>query len=104
MLFISGLVLVLLIARIVGYGSTAERPDTTSNTMQDVQLDRALNKGANEIDVSLNSHFTPEQRAAVKLQLDAFRMENAKARMNSSASAASRRMATQPGSVRSAYA
>lgn len=104
MLFFVGIGAALLFARYVTYGKAVERPDTTGNTMQDAQLERALNTGAHELDISLNSSSTPAQREAYKAQLLAFRTANARAAMDSQAAQASRQMATMPGRVRSAYA
>ena len=104
MLFFAGLAAALLFARFVTYGKSEERPDTTGNTMQDPRLERALNAGANEIDLSVNANFTPAEREKLKQQLLQFKIERAKAAMNSAAAKASREMATQPGQVRSAYA
>jgi hypothetical protein len=104
MYFFVGLAAVLLLARIATHGKCEERPDTTGNTMQDAQLERALNTGADELDVSLNANLTAAQKQTLKDQLLRFKMENALAAMNSTSSQASRDMATQPGRVRSAYA
>jgi hypothetical protein len=104
MLFFAGIAAALLFARFVTYGKSEARPDTTGNTMQDAQLERALATGAHELDVSLNPNFTPAQRQALKDQLLRFRHEKATAAMKSIGAEASRAMATQPGRVRSAYA
>jgi hypothetical protein len=104
MLFFVGLAGVLLFTRFVTYGKTEERPDTTGNTMQDAQLERALHTVANELDVTLNANFSEADRDRLKKQLETFRIEMARARMNSTSANLSRQMATQPGQVRSAYA
>lgn len=104
MLFFVGLLATLLFVRVVTHGKCEERPDTTGNTMQDAQLERALNTGADELDVSLNPTFSAADRAKFKQQLQQFRIANAKAAMTSKAADVSRSMATQPGRVRSAYA
>ena len=104
MYFLVGLAAALLLARVATYGKCETRPDTTGNTMQDAQLERALNTGAHELDVSLNSNLTAAQKKTIKDQLYRFQLQNAKAAMNSTAAQTSRAMATQPGRVRSAYA
>lgn len=104
MLFFAGIAAALLFARFASYGTSESRPDTTGNTMQDAQLERALATGAHELDISLNPSLTPEHRKALKSQLHHFKMENARAAMASRAAQESRALATQPGRVRSAYA
>lgn len=104
MLFFAGLAAALLFARFVTYGKSETRPDTTGNTMQDAQLERALATGAKELDVSLNPNLTPAQRASMQEQLLKFQREQAISKMGSASAQASREMATQPGRVRSAYA
>ena len=104
MYFFAGLAAALLFARFVTYGKSEARPDTTGNTMQDAQLERALNTGPNELDVSLNSNLSAAQKQTIKEQTHRFKMERAKAQMASRAAQLSREMATQPGRVRSAYA
>lgn len=103
MLFLVGLAGALLFARVITYGKSEERPDTTGNTMQDAQLERALSTVAQELDVTLNSNFSTEDRERLKRQLEAFRTTLAREQMNSSSAQLSRLMATQPGQVRSAY-
>jgi hypothetical protein len=104
MFFFAGLAAALLFARMVTYGKTETRPDTTANTMQDAQLERALNAGPSEIDLRTNPNFSAAEREKLKKQLEQFKIEQAKAAMHSAAAVASREMATQPGRVRSAYA
>ena len=104
MLFFAGLAAALFFARFVTYGTAEERPDTTGNTMQDAKLERALNMGANELDISVNPNFSTAEREKLKAQLAAFKLAKARAAMDSLAARASRAMATQPGRVRSAVA
>ena len=104
MLFFAGLACVLLAARLFTYGKTEDRPDTTGNTMQDAQLQRALDTVVDRMEVSLNSCYSAADREALKEQHRAFVRAQAVARMNSESANLSRLMATQPGQVRSAYA
>lgn len=103
MMFFLGLVAALLFARAVTHGKTEERPDTTGNTMRDAQLERALAKVADELDLTLNPTMSVAEKNDFKERLKAFKMENAQAFMNSSAGKHSRKMATKPGRTHSAH-
>lgn len=104
MLFFFGIAAALIFARIVTHGNAVERPDTTGNSMQDAQLERALAHSADELDISLNPTLPEPVRTKMKQQLRAHKTAHAKAHMTSTASVHSRKMATLSGRTRSVHA